>query len=228
MDPSKCVILMPVGGRIEPQTDDALRALAGRGYAVRRVHGYSAIDQARNQIATDALRDGFAELMWIDSDVLFRPADVDKLRAHDLPFCCAIYPKKGKRAFAFNFKPEQRAVKFGRGGGLLELDRAGFGFTYTRAEVYERVREHHGLPECNRRYDEHGMVPYFQPMIVTDGEHHDYLAEDFAFCERAKAAGIPIMADTSIRLFHVGTYPYGWEDAGRGVERFGDYTFNVW
>ena len=228
MDPATCVILMPVGGRIEPQTDDALRALANRGYVVRRVYGYSAIDQARNQIATDALRDGFAELMWIDSDVVFRPADVEKLRAHGLPLSCAIYPKKGKRAFAFNFKAEQKSVKFGRKGGLVELDRAGFGFTYTKAEVYEAIQAHHDLPECNTRYDKHPMVPYFQPMVVSDGEHHDYLAEDFAFCERAKAAGIKVMADTSIRLFHVGSYPYGWEDAGREVERFGDYTFNIW
>jgi hypothetical protein len=35
------------------------------------------------------------------------------------------------------------------------------------------------------------------------------------------------MADTTIRLWHVGTYRYGWEDAGRDVERFGDYTFHV-
>ena len=119
-------------------------------------------------------------------------------------------------------------MKFGRGGGLMEIDRAGFGFTYTKAEVYEKIKTHHDLPDCNTRYDKHPMVPYFQPMIVQDGEYHDYLAEDFAFCERAKAAGIKVMADTSIRLFHVGTYPYGWEDAGREVERFGDYTFNIW
>jgi hypothetical protein len=35
------------------------------------------------------------------------------------------------------------------------------------------------------------------------------------------------MADTSIRLWHVGSYRYGWEDAGRDVERFDDYTFDI-
>jgi hypothetical protein len=35
------------------------------------------------------------------------------------------------------------------------------------------------------------------------------------------------MADTTLRLWHLGSYPYGWEDAGRGVERFETYHFEV-
>ena len=36
-----------------------------------------------------------------------------------------------------------------------------------------------------------------------------------------------MQADTSIRLWHVGPYRYGWEDAGRDAQRFADYTFNL-
>ena len=104
-DPSACVVLVPVGGAIEAGCDDALRELERRGYAVRRVRGYSAVDAARNQMATDALAAGFDELMWIDSDVVFDPDDVDRLRAHDRPFTCGIYPKKGPRQFACEFAP---------------------------------------------------------------------------------------------------------------------------
>jgi hypothetical protein len=32
---------------------------------VRRVGGYAAIDQGRNQMATDVLLDGYEETMWI-------------------------------------------------------------------------------------------------------------------------------------------------------------------
>ena len=52
-----------------------------------------------------------------------------------------------------------------------------------------------------------------------------YLAEDYAFCARARQCGIAIMADTSIRLWHVGTYRYGWEDAGSDKERFATYNY---
>lgn len=35
------------------------------------------------------------------------------------------------------------------------------------------------------------------------------------------------MVDTRIRLWHVGTYRYGWEDAGSSKERYADYTFHL-
>src|SRR5215210_4470824 len=82
----RCVVLVPIGSHIDPACDDAFRELERRGYTVWRVRGYSAVDAARNQMATDALAQGFDELVWIDSDVVFRPDDVDRLRSHALPF----------------------------------------------------------------------------------------------------------------------------------------------
>ena len=67
------VILVPVAGSIHPRCEAALSELEEQGYSVRRVPGYSAIDQARNQMATDALEDGFAATLWVDSDVGFLP-----------------------------------------------------------------------------------------------------------------------------------------------------------
>ncbi len=54
-----------------------------------------------------------------------------------------------------------------------------------------------------------------------------YLAEDYAFCERARQCGFKIMADTSIRLWHIGEYAYGWEDAGSQRPRRGSFVFLV-
>src|SRR4030095_13201139 len=80
------------------------------GYVVRRVSGYAAIDQGRSQMATDALAEGFDEIMWIDSDVDFDPDSVDRLRAHDLPVVCGIYPKKGVRALSSHLAPHTPQV----------------------------------------------------------------------------------------------------------------------
>lgn len=223
---SSCVVLVPVGHHIERDCELGLRELERRGYPVWRVYGYSAIDQARNQLATNALDQGFAELMWIDADVAFHPDDVDRLRAHGVPFSCGLYAKKGRRSFACNFFPESSPVQFGRSGGLVPVSRVGFGFTHVRREVLERIRDVEPLPLCNEIYGER-LLPFFQPLIVPDGVGHSYLAEDFAFCERARRAGFAIQADTRIRLWHLGTYRYGWEDAGRDVERFGDFAFHL-
>lgn len=48
-------------------------------------------------MASDAMRDEFAETLWIDSDVGFEPDDVEQLQKLDLLLSCGIYPRKGKR-----------------------------------------------------------------------------------------------------------------------------------
>lgn len=224
--PAACVVLIPVGERLDPGCDDALRELERRGHPVWRYRGYSAVDAARNQMASDALARGFAELMWIDADVVFDPNDVAKLRGHGLPFTCGVYPKKGPRQFACEFLPGTSAVRFGRAGGLTEIRYCGFGFTHVRREVFDAVRAHAELPLCNQRFPS-PLVPYFEPMSVSEPGGRWALSEDYAFCERASRAGFRVMADTTIRLWHVGTYRYGWEDAGSSKERYGDYLFHL-
>jgi hypothetical protein len=54
-----------------------------------------------------------------------------------------------------------------------------------------------------------------------------YLSEDYAFCHRAWQCGYPIMADTTIRLWHHGSYGYSSEDAGKDQERYETFYFNV-
>jgi hypothetical protein len=224
---SRCVVLVPVGGPIDPGCEDGLRELERRGYAVWRVRGYSAIDAARNQMASDALAQGFDELMWIDADGIFDPDDVDKLRQHNLPLVCGICAKKGPRQFACAFLPQTHQVVFGDRGGLIELLYCGFGFVLTRRVLYETMQRELHLPVCNQRFKGVPLVPYFMPMIVGEGEQAWYLSDDYAFCERARRCGFRSVADTTIRLWHIGFYRYGWEDAGRDVERFSDYTFHI-
>src|SRR5215471_10417905 len=210
MDRSRCVILVPYLGSIEPECARALVDLEARGYAVRRVSGYAAIDQGRSQMASDALADGYDELMWIDSDIGFDPAAVDLLRSHGLPIVAAIYPKKGLRELACHLLPDTTEIVFGEGGGVFEIKYAATGFLLTHRRVYEMVREREALPVCNERFAR-PVVPYFLPLLVPDGAGHWYLGEDFAFSERARRAGFAVMADSRIRLTHIGRHGYGWE-----------------
>lgn len=223
---SKCVVLVPVGSHVEPDAEKGLRALEDRGYVVRRVHGYAAIDLARNRMAYEAIEQGFDELLWIDSDVSFDPDDVTKLREHDLPIVCGIYPKKGLRAVSCHVMPGTTSMTFGKGGGLVEVLHAATGFLLTRREVYERMTTELKLPLCNARFKE-PFVPYFMPMIVEEPEGSWYLGEDYAFCERARKAGFKIMADTTIRLRHIGKYGYSWEDAGGALSRYATFHLKL-
>jgi GT2 family glycosyltransferase/2-polyprenyl-3-methyl-5-hydroxy-6-metoxy-1,4-benzoquinol methylase/tetratricopeptide (TPR) repeat protein len=221
-----CVLLVPIAHRLDPNCDSALRHLESHGYAVRRLYGQSAIDQARNEMATDALAEGFDELFWIDADLVFEPQAVEQLRAHNLPLVCGIYPKKGPRALACEFLPGTEKIIFGQGGSLLPLAYAACGFMFTRREVYEKIERQLGLPRCNEQFGK-VVVPYFQPLVVAEAKGHWSMAEDYSFCHRARQCGFQIVADATIRLWHVGHYGYSWEDAGSDKERYATYHFHV-
>jgi hypothetical protein len=224
--PEKCSILVPVADRIEPACESSLRELENRGYRVLRVHGYKQIDLARCQMASDALAAGAEETLWIDADTAFHPDMVERLRSHDLPIVCGIYPKKSKRELAIHALPGTKEITFGKAGGLVEILYAPTGFLRVRREVYESIRAKLHLPECLADTGRK-LVPYYAPLIRPDGEGWWYLAEDFSFCERARQCGYRVMADTTIRLLHIGTYAYGWEDAGRRVTRYSTYHFHL-
>jgi len=225
LDPARCVVLVPHNGVIHSECEDALKELERRGYTVRRVSGYAAIDQGRNQMVTDALVDGFEETLWIDSDVGFYADDVERLRSHPVPIVSGIYPQKGKRSLASQVLPGTPNITFGEAGGLVEMLYAATGFLLVRREAYLTIQRQLNLPICNERFGR-ALLPFFMPLIHKIDDGHWYLAEDYSFCERARQCGFKIYADTRLRLWHIGTYRYGWEDAGIDRQRFGTFTLN--
>jgi hypothetical protein len=220
------VALVPVANVLEPECEASLQKLRARGVKVRIFRGASAIDQARSMMAHDALKDGFTELLWVDADIAFEPSDVDLLLAHDQPFVCGIYPKKGARALACHVLPGTRELVFGAEGGLVEILYAAGGFTLVRSSVYEAVRAKLALPTCNEQFGT-PLVPYYLPFVKEGPEGAWYLAEDFAFSERARQAGFSVYADTRIRLRHIGRYAYQWEDAGGEPKRHDRFRVTV-
>ncbi|QEH33806.1 hypothetical protein OJF2_23360 [Aquisphaera giovannonii] len=218
MDNSRCVVLVPAGRSIEPHCDFSLRQLEAAGYPVRRLYGFAQVDVARNRLASEALADGFEEMMWIDSDIAFEPAAVERLRSHRLPITCGLYPKKIEKAWSSQFAADQGTVTFGQEGGLVELRYAAGGFLHVRRPVFEEMDRQLALPRCLGPGG-FATVPYFLPMVVPSGAGHVYLGEDFAFSERARRCGFRLLADTTIRLQHIGIYGYSWEDVCGGLPR---------
>lgn len=220
------VALVPVANVMEPECEASLQKLRARGIKVRVFRGASAIDQARSLMAHDALKDGFTELLWVDADIAFEPSDVDMLLAHDKPFVCGVYPKKGVRSLACHTLPDTRELVFGEGGGLVEILYAAGGFTLVRSSVYTLLKEKLALPVCNAQFGA-PFVPYYLPLVKETDAGAWYLAEDFAFSERARQAGVSVYADTRIRLRHIGRYAYQWEDAGMAATRHASFRFII-
>ncbi|MBL0216792.1 MAG: hypothetical protein IPQ07_23295 [Myxococcales bacterium] len=221
MSTSRCLVLAPFLTHIEPACERGLRELERRGLAVRRYAATAAVDRTRCEAASSALADGYDEIVWIDSDISFDPDDVEKLRTSPHPIIAGAYAKKGARALALQPEPGTRELRLGEGGGTIAVRYVGAGFLLTRRPVFDDIQRTFSLPVCNTRFGA-PMIPYFLPMVIADPARagaYWYLGEDYAFCERARQAGHQTFVDTTIRLGHVGSYTYGWEDAGQAVTR---------
>jgi hypothetical protein len=221
-----CVILVPFATHITPACEQGLIELQRRGYEVRRVGGYAAIDQGRNQMATDALTAGYEETFWIDADIDFHPDSVDRIRGFGMPITCGVCSRKGARALNCQTLPGTTQLAVGKDCEPCEILYAGTGFLHVRREVYKSIQQKLALPLCNGQFGR-PMVPFFQPMIREHEGGHWYMGEDYSFCERARQCGYKIMADTSIRLWHIGEYAYGWEDAGQDRPRHDSFLFYI-
>ena len=213
---------------IDWECEQSLRKLEEEGVRVVRSGGSSSIDVARNRLASEALHDGAESIFFIDSDLGFDPLDALRLLARPEPVVSGVYAKKGRRQFASVFAEGVEEVVFGAHAfGLYPLKYAATGFLRIKASVLRRMIAELDLPHCNRTWGR-GEWPFFQPTVVPQGggEHH-YLGEDWAFSHRLALIGVTPMADTSIRLWHYGRHPFGWEDAGAESKRFATFTHRL-
>jgi hypothetical protein len=223
------IVLVPYLTHVEPACERGLRELERRGLTVRRYPSTAAVDRTRCEVATAALAEAFDELIWIDSDIAFEADDVERLRGHDLAVVGGLYAKKGATGFAAHFPAGTESIAVGVDGGVRPVRYIGMGFLCTQRRAYDDVQRAFSLPLCNTRFGA-PAVPYFLPMVIADDAQpggYWYLGEDYAFCERARQAGHEIHVDTTIRLGHVGTYHYGWEDAVQRLPRVSGMTIKL-
>jgi glycosyltransferase involved in cell wall biosynthesis len=222
------VVLVPHLNGIDWECEQGLRRLEEEGVKVVRRGGSSAIDIARNDLASNALHDGFESLIFIDADVGFDPLDVFRLLARPEPVVCGVYAKKGRRGLASQFAEGLTEVLLGADApGLYPVRYAATGFLRIKAATLRRMIAELELPLCNTKWGR-GVWPFFMPIIVPlDGNRLHYLGEDWAFSHRLGQIGVTPLADTSIRLWHWGRHAYGWEDAGSDRPRYGSYNFRL-
>ena len=190
MKPEDCCVVVPYRDHIEPACEEALRGLEDRGYPVCRQSEPASVDLKRSHMATDALADGFEEILWIDSDTVFEPDEVEKLRAHGLPLVGGIYAKRVRPEFACVFLKDTATVTIGEGGGLLEVRYVGTGFLLTRRQVYEDIQRKFSLPVCNNKWPT-PVVPYFQPLVAQESRARLAVPEPRLLLLRACTTGRP-------------------------------------
>ena len=180
----------------------------------------SLLPRVRNaMVSTFMSDDRFSHLLMVDSDMGFDPASVFRMMRSGYPIVGGIYRGRGqgdsqnKRWIvqfydADRLPPTEHAERHEVVNGFVEVAGLGTGFLMMEKRAILTMRDtysHLKYVTDNDRYKGE-MYDFFRP------EPHPvtgmYMAEDYAFCRRARLAGIRVMADTLPMLTHTG--PQTW------------------
>ena len=137
-------------------------------------------------------------IMWIDSDVVFRPEHFYQLLSHEEDIVSGIYMMENGRQFAVvEDWDEKHFLEHGTFHFLDSDDMqkrkapfpvayTGMGFMLVKKGVFESI----GYPWC-------------RPVNYEFSEEvKDFSSEDAGFCHVARAKGFSVLVDPSVRVGH--------------------------
>ena len=230
LDLSKHAIFVPVHRFIDTDTFHCLRALEDLGLRVDYSKGASAIDATRSVMATGAMLEGLESFLFIDSDMLFSPEDAIRLLLSPEPVVAGIYAAKilgGAGRLNACFLDGTKTLKLGDWAEKpTKVKRIGAGFLRIKTSLLQKLVDDLNLPFC--KMAQSMAYPFFGPVIVEESGGWMYLTEDYAFCHRCGLAGVDVLADTKFRLYHLGEYAFGWEEAaGNYLQRGRNLEYEI-
>ena len=168
----------------------------------------SLIYDSRNLISLYAIENGFDNVMWLDSDMLFPPDTLLKLQAHNVDMVTGLYVKRHTpvEPVLYSDIMEPRIDLDGKmvkeiyvysdypRDSFFPVAGCGFGIVLTSTKLLKHV------------WDEFG--PAFNP--------YPWGGEDISFCHRVNKLGYTIWCDSSVSAGHIGTCIYTEEMLKRG------------
>ena len=161
---------------------------------------------ARTLIANKAVEMGFDKVLWIDSDMTFKPDTLIRLSKdmdeHDLDMVCGIYFTRKAPVMPGIHKHLHWQIKEDGWvdtdcrcftdypeNDLFEIACCGFGCVMTSGRLLKAMNEKYGSP--------------FYPLMG--------MGEDTTFCWRATQNGYKIFCDSSVKVGHLGLYEFNEE-----------------
>jgi hypothetical protein len=170
-------------------------ALAHRGRLIISKFTSLTLSLSRDILTAHFLRSNATHLLWVDSDIGWGAADLDKLLSANKDFVCGNYARKQEdRALASELRSR-------REGKLIEAKYAAAGFMLLTRACVERLVDAH--PEL--KYETpHGTAwalwsPIFQRVPRS---------EDISFSKRWQELGEKIWVHSEVVLRHYGEFIY--------------------
>lgn len=144
-------------------------------------------------------------VMFVDSDIMFEPADVLALVQEDVEVIGGGYPKKNL-PIDYVINP---SVDGFQDEGKIEVMRLGTGFLLIKRHVFSRIAE--ASPHL-KYVDDCGLDPSLNPYLYAYFDcglapgHNVYMSEDWMFCNRWRDLGGKVYLSKRFALGHVGTF----------------------
>lgn len=188
--------------------------LSNRGITTAFVNGYAShVADARevtlsgtfqNDVTNSSPLSGdvtYDKILWIDSDIAWKPEDVIKLYESDKDIISgaylfangevAAYEKFLSKGYSFEDIKDKT--------NLMEIDGCGFGFVCVKSGVFESLSR-----------------PWFQQVMTTvkrDEEEYQFpvMGEDISWCMRVKEKGYEVWLDPTVQVTHHKTMKLTWK-----------------
>lgn len=166
----------------------------------------------RDKLAKKAIDEGFSHVLWLDSDMVFKPELLEDLMFCGKPFVTGI--AHGRRAPHFSCVFKQVLPKVERWeyeeypSTPFKIAACGFACVLIETRILEKVWTTHGT--C------------FFPTRE--------LGEDVAFCYKAEKLGFEIWAEPTVQLGHIGyitIYPEYAEIYANSIQGFKEVSKNA-
>lgn len=159
------------------------------------------IQRARNDLMAIMIEGGFDDIVFIDADIDWEPADFFKLLAHPVDVVGGTYRKKGDaELYVAKILDQTRSIDpqtglypaDGLGTGFLRLSRKAVQYLWDNSEHYEEKE----AGKVRRMIFE---------VLVKNG---DLWSEDITICQKLIEGGFNIWLDTTITCGHTGMKRY--------------------
>lgn len=170
---------------------DTIKVLDKKGISWKFITTYTShVAMAREQALFELSDDDsdvfipkfdYGKLIWIDSDIVFKPEDVIKLYESDKDIVSGCYLMSGSYIAAF-LKEQEPLEVYGLKGDLIPIKVCGFGFIAIKKGVFESIQ---------------------RPVFQDNNGDGILVGEDATFCRKAIAAGYTIWLDESIFVGHI-------------------------
>lgn len=144
----------------------------------------------------------YDKIMWIDSDIAWKPEDVLKLYDSEYDIVSGAYLQPNGDCVAYKelLKEGMKYEDVLKMTDPIRVEGAGFGFIMIRSGVFESLSK-----------------PWFQsPIMEWNSEEGDLyrftmIGEDLSFCKRATDAGFEIWFDPTVRVTHHKMMKITWD-----------------